>query len=414
MLARDQRTGTRLSHASGLHVAAAGALVMALASCDYSSYPMDDGSSGDSLPDSGHDTWIDTGMDTGADTHVDPGVDTWHDPGYDPGSVCGNGIQEAGEVCDGYALPCALLHPGYVGGEAACLYDCTGYDEAACLTFEEMRALVQRAACITGDAQIALLGLDLVGMYEWEVKAAVDASFASSGADPELAFDHIVASGPNAIVLHYAGGDRMIQDGDLVLIDIGARFSGYCGDISRTIPGNGAFTPRQRELFELVLAAQLGAAAAMRPGVDSLDDMTWWTVDFLAASPLRALDEYGVERTMDHFFVHALCHYIGTDVHASDLFLDPSMPANVGEVFTIEPGLYIASEGIGIRIEDDFVLTDAGAVDLCPGAPKTVEDIEAAMSGSWPIRPLPDLASFIEARRASPYPQESAASHMDW
>ena len=394
-------------------ILAAAALVCA---CDYSSHTLAGDAADDPASDSSVDSHVDPLVDTPVDTFPETPPDTMPDSPWDlfDGPECGNWIVEAWETCDGDSLPCALVDEVYVSGDARCRTDCLGYDDGACLTREEMADLIQRAACITDQAMVAVLGLELVGMYEWEVKAVIDASFAASGADPDLAFDHIVASGPNAIELHYAGGDRMIQDGDLVLIDIGAKFSGYSGDISRTFPANGTFTARQRDLYQLVLDAQVGSAAAMRPGWQSLDDMTWWAIDFFAASPLRALDESGAERGMDYFFVHALCHYVGMDVHGGDLYLDPSSPAVEGDVFTIEPGLYVQGEGTGIRIEDDFVLTDAGAEDLCPGTPKTVAEIEAAMAASSPFTWSPDLEPFLEARREASRADPGATMHMDF
>jgi Xaa-Pro aminopeptidase len=221
-------------------------------------------------------------------------------------------------------------------------------------------------------------------MYEWEIKEVIDAAFVEHGADSLHAFPHIVGSGPNTLELHYPGGGRMVEDGDLVLVDIGARYGGYCGDITRTYPANGTFTSRQRDIYQLVLDAQSAVAEAWRPGVHSLDDMYYFTLDYFRDSSLRALDEYGAEQTMDAFFPHHIGHYIGTDVHGEDLWLDPALPAQVGHVFAIEPGLYIPSEGIGIRIEDDYVLTSEGAVNLAPVLPKTPDDIEGWMAGTLP------------------------------
>jgi Xaa-Pro aminopeptidase len=171
----------------------------------------------------------------------------------------------------------------------------------------------------------------------------------------------------------------MIQDGDLLLVDIGARYEWYCGDVTRTYPANGTFTPRQREIYQLVLDAQTAVAEHMQPGVHSLDEMTGFTFDFFAASPLRALDEDGEERTMDAFFNHSISHYIGINVHGIGLGLSTADPVEVGYVFSIEPGLYIESEGIGIRIEDDYVMTEDGAVNVYLQTPKTIQEVETWM-----------------------------------
>jgi methionine aminopeptidase len=280
------------------------------------------------------------------------------------------------------------------------------------IKLDGMAASIQQGAKITGESWMEVLRLNLVGMYERDVKDVLDKEFASRGADETLAFDHIVASGPNAITLHYAGGDRKIEDGDLVLMDIGAMYQGYSSDITRTIPANGTFTKRQKELYQLVLDAQMGAAAAMKPGVQSLSDMTQWAKNFFKASPLRAVDSYGRERTMDVFFIHEISHYVGKDVHGSDLNYSSSEPVKVGRVFTLETGLYIESDGIGIRTEDDFIMTDTGAVNIWKNTIKTVEEIERFMAQPKPIVslvPSPEAARHDPSRHRRSY-----TDHMDF
>jgi Xaa-Pro aminopeptidase len=257
-----------------------------------------------------------------------------------------------------------------------------------------------------------VLRLNLVGMYERDVKEVLDKEFASRGADETLAFDHIVASGPNAVNIHYAGDSRQIQDGDLVEMDIGAMYQGYASDITRTIPANGKFTQRQKEVYQLVLDAQMGVAAAMKPGEQSLSEMTQWTMNFFKASKLRAKDSSGREQTMDTFFTHEISHYVGKTVHGYDLGYTAYEPVQVGRVFTNEPGLYIESEGIGIRIEDDFIMTETGPVNIWKNTIKTVEEIEQFMAQpktSKTLLPNPEAAGYDPSRH-----RESYTDHMDF
>jgi Xaa-Pro aminopeptidase len=142
----------------------------------------------------------------------------------------------------------------------------------------------------------------------------------------------------------------------LLLIDIGATSNEHCADMSRTYPVSGRFTARQLDLYQLVLEGEKKAATSARTGVDSVSDLDHLVRDFFRASPLRAKDSNGVETTMDKFFVHSIGHYVGRQVHGADTGWKLSMPIDINQVFTLEPGLYIASESIGIRIEDTYVV----------------------------------------------------------
>jgi methionine aminopeptidase len=280
------------------------------------------------------------------------------------------------------------------------------------IKLDGMAASIQQGAKITGESWMQVLRLNLVGMYERDVKDVLDKEFASRGADSTLGFDYIVASGPNAVNIHYAGDSRQIQDGDLVEMDIGAMYKGYASDITRTVPANGKFTQRQKEIYQLVLDAQMGVAAAMKPGDQSLSEMTQWTKNFFKASPLRAADSYGRETTMDAFFTHEISHYVGKNVHGYDLGYTSTEPVQVGRVFTIEPGLYIESEGIGIRIEDDFIMTETGAVNIWKNTIKTVEEIEQFMAQpktSFSFLPNPEATGYYPSRHRGSY-----TDHMDF
>jgi Xaa-Pro aminopeptidase len=237
-------------------------------------------------------------------------------------------------------------------------------------------ALLKKAVAITAS------GLDEArkrlrpGVPEYELEGAILGAFVSGGA-PRAGFPSIVGSGINATVPHYFSNSARAQDGDLVVLDIGAEYRYYTADITRTYPVSGKFTPRQREIYQLVLDAQKAVEKEMKPGVTKLGDMTRFTSAFFRASPLRAKDEKGQERTMDAFFVHGLGHYLGMDVHDVGSI---SEPVKVGEVFTIEPGLYIKSESIGVRIEDDYVMTENGPEKLSAAIASEPDDVERALA----------------------------------
>lgn len=236
--------------------------------------------------------------------------------------------------------------------------------------------LIRRAIAITGDAQGAVIGSIRPGIHEYQLEAKIQAAFLDGGA-LRPAFASIIGSGPNATIPHYFENSRRIEEGDLVVVDIGAEYRYYAADITRTYPASGHFTDRQRELYQLVLDAQAEAARALKPGVTRLNEMTRHTRDYLRASKLRARDQDGRERTMDRFFIHGLSHYLGMDVHDVG---ETSRPIQVGEVFTIEPGLYIKSENIGIRIEDDYLMTESGPEKLSKEIASDPAEIETRIA----------------------------------
>ena len=213
------------------------------------------------------------------------------------------------------------------------------------------------------------------GLLEGDIKATIDSVFARLGGTPP-AFSHIVAAGRNGLDLHYGGSDGVLTDGELVLIDIGATSNHLSSDVSRTYPVSGRFNKRQRELYELVLAVQEAVAASP----NTLDMMDRHARGLLLASPLRALDASGVERSMDTFFTHSLCHFIGHDVHGVETGYSTWEPLRPGQVFAIEPGLYIPSEGIAIRIEDTYLVAlNHTLTCLSCDAPKQIAAIEQGL-----------------------------------
>ena len=204
------------------------------------------------------------------------------------------------------------------------------------------------------------------GMTECEVQASLEYIMTSSCASP--AFPSIVASGKNGTILHYTVNDGEMKDGDLVVVDIGAKYNYYCADLTRTYPVSGTFTKRQRELYSLVLETQEYIASIAKPG--------YWLKNNneLDKSLHHLAVKYLAERGYDQYFTHGIGHYLGLDVHDVG---DYSIPLQEGDVITIEPGVYIPEEQIGIRIEDDYWIVDDGVVCLSEALPKHPDEIEA-------------------------------------
>ncbi len=244
-------------------------------------------------------------------------------------------------------------------------------------------ALLRKAIAITGDAQAAAIRTIGPGVPEYKVEGAILGAFISGGG-MRAGFPSIVGSGLNSTVLHYNANRRTMESGDMVVVDIGAEYTYYTADITRTYPVSGKFTPRQREVYQLVLDCQSACAAEFKVGKSTLQSQNVFAKAYMAKSPLRAKDEGGVERTMDHFFFHGLGHYLGMDVHDVG---DTGKPSQPGEVFTIEPGIYIPSEGFGVRIEDDYLATKDGLEKLSKDIPCEADEVERRMAEARGRRP---------------------------
>lgn len=248
-------------------------------------------------------------------------------------------------------------------------------------------ALMERAAAIAAAAHRDARRLVKPGLFEYELEAAIDRRFRAMGASGP-AYTTIVASGENATILHYAEGRRRIGAGDLVLVDAGCDVEGYASDVTRTFPATGRFTRPQKRLYGAVLAAQRVAIAAVKPGAR-------WNAPHEAAREvlLDALLEYGLLRgpratlkkkkdAVERFTLHHTSHWLGLDVHDRGRYCDQEgAPRKLepGMVLTVEPGLYVRPDekrvpkeyrGLGIRIEDDVLVTESGARVLTEGAPK--------------------------------------------
>ena len=232
-------------------------------------------------------------------------------------------------------------------------------------------ARLRRAVDISVAGHIAAMRAARPGMHEYEIEAALEQGFRRHGAD-RVGYPSIVGSGPNTTTLHYDVNRRRTENGDLIVIDAAAEWGQYTADVTRTFPVNGKFTPRQKAIYDLVLGAQQAAFDSLRPGV------TLFQLDAIARRYMREHSgNLCGEKTCDdrEFFNHGLGHPIGMDVHD----VGYSRPLEVGAVITLEPGIYIQAEKLGVRIEDDVLVTARGGEWLSAGAPRTTTDIERVM-----------------------------------
>lgn len=258
--------------------------------------------------------------------------------------------------------------------------------------------LLTRAAEITATGHLAAMRCVRPGMREYEVQAELERAFRMGGSRRN-GYNSIVAGGKNACILHYVENDQKLRAGDLLLIDAGAEFAGYTADVTRTFPVTGKFTPAQREVYAIVLRAQLRAIAAVRPGAA-------WNAPHLAATKelTRGLVALGIlkgridavvkKSAYRPWYMHGTSHWLGRDVHDVGAYQDAAgKPVRLrpGNVLTIEPGLYLPADdarvpkryrGIGIRIEDDVLVTPSGHRVLTAAIAKRVADLELAIGAS--------------------------------
>ena len=269
-------------------------------------------------------------------------------------------------------------------------------DEMRLIKDETERTLMRRAGVIARDAHIRAMRATRPGRYEYEIEAELLHAFRAAGATGP-AYTNIVASGANACTLHYTANDRQMHAGELLLIDAGCELEGYASDITRTFPVSGRFSAAQRAIYELVLAMQHAAARATRPGV-SFDAPHDAAVDTLIDG-LRALklltgsrEEIVETKSWQRFYMHRTGHWLGRDVHDVGQYRPHDAPRTlaVGMTLTIEPGCYIraaadidpAFHDIGIRIEDDALVTADGCQLYTADTPKTVAEIETLMQSA--------------------------------
>jgi Xaa-Pro aminopeptidase len=234
---------------------------------------------------------------------------------------------------------------------------------------EELRRL-REAARITMEAHREVWRVAEPGVTEYQAEAALEYVFRVHGAE-RVGFPSIVGSGPNSVVLHYDKSRRRMEAGDLVVVDIGAEYGYYTADITRTFPVSGRFSPRQRALYDLVLDAWEAGLAVIRPGA-TMRDVNQAVQDFLAEN---SGDLCGETSCAPHL-IHGVAHWLGMDVHDVG---SGGVPFSPGMVLTLEPGLYLPDESLGIRVEDDILVTEDGHEVLTRGLPRRADEVEAIM-----------------------------------
>jgi Xaa-Pro aminopeptidase len=245
--------------------------------------------------------------------------------------------------------------------------------------------LIRQAVAITGQGFRRLLGFIRPGLWEYEIEAEIWHEFLRRRSRGP-AFQTIVASGPDACTLHYVQNDKPCREGDLVLIDFGAEYAHYAGDLTRTVPVSGRFNPRQRAVYDAVLRIQKAAIQMLRPAntLDAVNEAVGRIVEAELIG-LGLLDPAAVHAQpkdkplYKKYFPHGLSHHLGLDVHD---YGDRFRPFEAGMVFTCEPGIYIHEEGIGVRTENDILITDQGPLDLTADIPREADEIEALMRSS--------------------------------
>jgi len=254
---------------------------------------------------------------------------------------------------------------------------------------------MRRAVAVSREGHIAAMMHSRPGMHEYELQAIVEYVFTSRGAR-DVAYSSIVAGGPNATILHYNTNRMRVADDALVLIDAGAEVEYYCGDITRTWPMSGKFTPHQRAIYEIVLSAQASCIEQCRPGVDfntvvnntAVKVLTEGLVDL---GLLRgSVDENIESGAYKRYYMHRIGHFLGMDTHDVGCYRVGGAWRELapGMVVTIEPGIYVPDEpdvderfrGIGVRIEDNMLITESGSENLSAGTPKTIDEVERTIA----------------------------------
>ena len=242
--------------------------------------------------------------------------------------------------------------------------------------------VMQKAIDITDVTFRRLLNFIKPGVMEYEIDAEITHSFLSQRATGP-AYGSIIASGDNARILHYVENNKECKDGELILMDFGAEYGNYCADLSRTIPVNGKFTRRQKTVYNACLHLHNYAASILKPGISIIDytkkvgdeaTIIFNKIGLISKSDIK--NEDPDNRAFSKYLYHGISHHLGIDVHDLGTRTEP---IKAGMVFTIEPGIYIEEEQMGVRIENNFWITKNGNKDLMKNIPITVEEIEALM-----------------------------------
>lgn len=247
---------------------------------------------------------------------------------------------------------------------------------------EEIR-MIQKACDITGAGFRRLLGFIKPGVGEWEIEAELLHEFVRRGSRG-FAYAPIIGSGKNACVLHYVENDKVCQDGEMVLLDVAAEYAGWNSDLTRTVPVNGRFSKRQREVYDAVLRVFRGANDILRPGNNPMSyqkqviELMERELVGLRLFTAKEAKEQGPDKPLvKKYFMHGTSHHLGLDVHD---VCPPHEPFAEGMVFTIEPGIYIREEGLGVRIENDVLIGKGRNIDLMANIPIEADEIEALMA----------------------------------
>ena len=221
------------------------------------------------------------------------------------------------------------------------------------------------------------------GVMEYEIEAEFMHEFLMNRSRG-FAYEPIIASGPSACVLHYIENNKACKDGDLILFDVAAEYGNYNADMSRTIPVNGRFTKRQRQVYDAVLRVHRSASDILRPGVNIQDYhkevgkiMEWELIQLGLLDKTDVANQDPTQPLFKKYFMHGTSHHLGLDVHDVGTMYEPIVP---GMVFTVEPGIYIPEEGLGIRLENNIVIQDNGFLDLMENIPIEAEEIEELMN----------------------------------
>lgn len=289
----------------------------------------------------------------------DTNWERWNGPRHAPGEDTAKALgirQTAANATRAEAKKKALGETGQLFSETR-----KAFDNLQVLKSPAEISRVEKAIEITGHGFEAAIRSLRPRAFEYELMGALEGEFLKRGADG-FAFPSIVGSGPNSCRLHYMASRRQMQEGELVVMDIGAKFEHYCADVTRTFPVSGKFSPRQAEVYGLVLEAQKRAIAAAKPG------MTIFDVHQVAQNFFK-------EKNLEKHFWHSTSHFLGLKVHdtptTSGITLAPGM------IITVEPGLYFPEENLGVRIEDDILITTDGCRVLSQAIPREIAQVEA-------------------------------------
>jgi Xaa-Pro aminopeptidase len=236
-------------------------------------------------------------------------------------------------------------------------------------------ALIEQATGVSIEGHRTAWKRAAPGLYEYQIAAAMEAVFAEKGCE-RPAYAPIIGSGPNSVFLHYSRNKRRMDAGEILLVDVAAECSGYASDITRSIPVGRKFSKRQKEIYDIVLGAQQAAIAAIKPGM-TIAKTTPNSIYKIAYDYINTHGKDLHGEPLGKYFTHGLSHHVGLEVHDAS---DQNAPLEAGMVITVEPGIYIPEEDLGVRIEDVVLVTESGAKVLSAALPRETAEIEKAIA----------------------------------